>query len=132
MDLSSRLNRVYNLEMGNYQAIQHAVRPEVIYEYVPEVSQADLPTFDKLDRNQAHHDLLFGFSTFLTTKEVQKDAENNPVTNYREICRLQILQQFNIERPPLDLLYQSRTQIRLCRPQPAPGCDAQKLSGANL
>ena len=102
VDLSSRVNRVYPLEMENYHALQHALRPEVIYEYVPEVSQANLPSFDKLDRDQARHDLLFGFSTFLTTKEVKKDAENNPVTSYREITRLQLLQQYNIEQPPLD------------------------------
>ena len=102
VDLTSRLNRVYNLELANYQAIQHALRPEVIYEYVPEVSQDNIPTFDNLDRDLAHHDLRFGFSTFLTTKEVQKDAENNPVAGYREIMRLRILQQLNIERPPLD------------------------------
>jgi LPS-assembly protein len=91
--------------MGDYQAIEHALRPEVIYEYVPEVSQTNLPSFDKLDRNQAHHDLRFGFSTFLTTKEVKMDAENNPVTSYREMARLQILQQYNIEQPPLDEQY---------------------------
>jgi len=102
VDLSSRLNRVYPFEMGPYQAVQHALRPEVIYEYVPEVSQTNLPSFDKLDRDQARHDLLFGFSTFLTTKEVRMDAENQPVTSYREITRLRILQQYNIEQPPLD------------------------------
>lgn len=105
VDLSSRLNRVYNLEMGGFQAVQHALRPEVIYEYVPKVSQSNLPSFDKLDRNQARHDMLFGFSTFLTTKEVKMDAENNPVTSYREITRLRILQQYNFEQPPVDELY---------------------------
>lgn len=105
VDLSSRLNRVYNLELTNYQAIQHALRPELIYEYIPEVSQTNLPTFDYLDRDQARHDLLFGFTTFLTTKEVLKDADNNPAPSYREIARLRILQQLNIERPPLDVVY---------------------------
>ena len=102
VDLSSRVNRVYPLELGNYQALQHALRPEVIYQYVPKVSQTNLPSFDKLDRDQARHDLLFGFSTFLTTKEVKMDAQNQPVTSYREVARLQLLQQYNIEQPPLD------------------------------
>jgi LPS-assembly protein len=104
LDLSSRLNRVYPLNIGNYQAIEHAIRPEVIYEYVPEVSHANLPSFSQLDKDQARHDVLFGFSTFLTTKAVTRDAENNPVTNYQEIARFEALQQFNIEAPPLDPL----------------------------
>ena len=104
LDLSSRLNRVYPLNIGNYQAIEHAIRPEVIYEYVPEVSHANLPSFSQLDKDQARHDVLFGFSTFLTTKAVTRDAENNPVTSYQEIARFEALQQFNIEAPPLDPL----------------------------
>jgi LPS-assembly protein len=102
MDLSSRLNRTYSLNAGNYEAVQHALRPEVIYEYVPEVTHGNLPSFDKLDGNQTRHDLLFGFQTFLTTKEVRNDAESNPVTSYREVARLEVLQQLNIEKPPLD------------------------------
>ncbi len=104
LDLSSRLNRVYPLNIGNYQAIEHAIRPEVMYEYVPEVNHANFPSFSQLDKDQARHDVLFGFSTFLTTKAVTKDAENNPVTNYREVVRFEALQQFNIEAPPLDVL----------------------------
>ncbi len=104
LELSSRLNRVYSPNAGSYEAVQHAIRPELIYEYVPEVNHEDLPSFDQLDKDQARHDVLFGFSTFLTTKEVKKDAENNPVTNYREMVRFEALQQFNIEAPPLDLL----------------------------
>lgn len=30
------------------------------------------------------------------------DAQNQPVTSYREVTRLQLLQQYNIEQPPLD------------------------------
>jgi LPS-assembly protein len=106
VEISSRLNRVYPLDLGNYQAIQHAIRPEIIYEYVPQVSRLnDLPSFGTLDSNQTRHDLLVGFSTFLTGKQVQKDAENNPSASYRELARLEILQQFNIEKPPLDLEY---------------------------
>jgi LPS-assembly protein len=104
LELSSRVNRVYPLNVGNYTAVEHAIRPELFYEYVPEVSQTNLPSFSQLDKDQARHDVLFGFSTFFTTKAVTKDAENNPVTNYREVVRFEALQQFNIEKPPLDTL----------------------------
>jgi LPS-assembly protein len=104
VDFSSRLNRVYPMEVGNFQAIQHAIRPEIIYEYVPKVSHENIPSFDQLDKDLARNNVLFGFQTFLTTKEEQKDAENNPVPNFREVLRFQALQQFNFERPPFDPL----------------------------
>ncbi len=104
LELSSRLNRVYPMNVGDYQAVQHAIRPEFIYEYVPEVNHENIPSFSQLDKDQARHDVLFGFSTFLTTKETRKDAEDNPVTSFREAVRFEALQQFNIEEPPLDPL----------------------------
>jgi LPS-assembly protein len=104
VDLTSRLNRVYSMNTENTQAIQHAIRPQVIYEYVPKVNQENIPSFDRLDKDQARNDMLFGFTTFLTTKEEKKDAENNLVPSYREALRFQALQQFNFERPPLDTL----------------------------
>lgn len=106
VELSNRLNRVYSLNAGSIQAIQHAIRPEIIYEYVPQVNRINsIPTFGTLENNQARHDVLAGFSTFLTAKRVQKDAENNPVTDYLELARFELLQQFNIEKPPQDWEY---------------------------
>jgi len=104
VDLTSRMNRVYSIEAGNFQAIQHSIRPRVIYEYVPKVSHENIPSFDQLDKDLARNDVLFGFQTFLTTRQEQRDAENNPVPNFREVLRFEALQQFNFERPPLDLL----------------------------
>jgi LPS-assembly protein len=99
VDLSSRVNRVYDLQVGGFQSLQHAVRPEMIYEYIPDVEHGDIPQFDGLDRDQARHDMLFGFSSFLTGKQTERSRDGQDVITYRELARLQILQQFNIERP---------------------------------
>jgi LPS-assembly protein len=106
VELSNRLNRVYPLNIGNFQAVQHAIRPEIIYEYLPQLSREnDLPTFATWENNQARHDLLFGFSSFFTGKQVQKASDNNTATSYRELARVEVLQQFNIEKPQLDPQY---------------------------
>lgn len=100
LDLSTRLNRVYPVDFGDYVAVEHAIRPEVRYVYVPEPIQGELPLFDRLDENQARHQLRYGFSTFLTAKENRRDREGNLATYYRELARLQIFQLFNLEDPP--------------------------------
>jgi len=102
MEMSTRLNRVYPIKIGDYVALEHAIRPEVVYEYVPEAIQGDIPRFDRLDQDQARNALRYGFTTFLTAKEVRQDSEGNSVTSYREFARLKLYQLFNIEDPPPD------------------------------
>ena len=99
-ELSTRVNRVYPLEVGNLVAVQHAFRPEISYEYAPDGYRGFLPHFDRLDGNLSRHDLRYGFTTFLTTKESLKDPLGNPVSDYREIARLKFFQVFHVEKPP--------------------------------
>lgn len=98
LDMSTRLNRVYPLEFGNNVAIEHSIRPEILYEYVPDPLQGNIPHFDRLDANQARHDLRYGFTTFLTSKQFLKDAKGNPTTSYLELARLEVSQAYNFER----------------------------------
>jgi LPS-assembly protein len=97
LSLSSRLNRVYPLHFGNLVGVQHAIRPEVVYEYVPQLAQGNIPHFDRLDVSPAQHDVRYGFTSFLTTKEIIKTPDGRSTTSYREMARLQIFQAFNIE-----------------------------------
>jgi len=98
LELTSRLNRTYGFNVWNYVALQHAIRPEIVYEYQPEVDQDDLPQFDSLDDIEERHGIRYGFSNFLTAKTVQQDARGNKVTSYREFARLQVFQTLNIRK----------------------------------
>jgi LPS-assembly protein len=100
VEMDSRLNRVYDWNLGSFTGFQHTIRPEVVYEYVPENLMGTLPHFDRLDGEQARHDIRYGFTTFLTGRETRNDAEGNPITKYRELARLQLFQLFNFEKPP--------------------------------
>lgn len=110
VDLNSRLNKVYSVDFLGFSAIQHTIRPEILYEYVQRPVEGNLPYFDRLDENQARHDIRYGFSNIFTTKESSKDAEGNPVTRYRELARLDVYQTYNIEEMPVvyDDLYDTR------------------------
>lgn len=97
LDMSTRLNRVYPVDFGDNVAVQHAIRPQFMYEYVPNPAESTLPHFDRLDFNQARHDVRYGFSSFLTSKQVHADVEGNQTTNYLEFARIEVSQAFNIE-----------------------------------
>ncbi|MCE5334017.1 MAG: LPS assembly protein LptD [Desulfobacteraceae bacterium] len=101
VDLSTRLNRVYPVDIGGYTAIQHAFRPEIGYEYSEQSVHGNIPHIDRLDEDQARNGIRYGFSTFLTTKEMKADAQGNLVPSYREWARLRVFQFYNVEKPPL-------------------------------
>ncbi len=94
--MTSRLNRVYPFKVWNYVAMQHGIRPEIVYEYQPDVKQGDLPQFDRLDDIEERHGITYGLSNFLIAKGVQSDGQGNQVASYRELARLQIFQTLNI------------------------------------
>lgn len=102
VELSSRLNRVYPVDIGNYTAVQHAIRPEVAYEYAAQGVYGRTPNLDRLDEDQARNGVRFGFSTFLMARENTTDAQGNPATSYREWARFRAFQFFNAEKPPIE------------------------------
>ncbi len=98
LSLSSRLNRVYDLHWGDMVAVQHAIRPEVVYEYVPEpLKGPQIPLFDRLDTNPARNRVEYGFSTFLTAKSMTKGQDGEEVPSYSEVARLKVFQGYNFE-----------------------------------
>lgn len=104
LSMSSRLNRVYDFHLGNVVAVQHAIRPEVVYDYVPQpLDGPDIPLFDRLDTNPAKNRVEYGFSTFLTTKSVTKNQEGEEVPSYLEFARLRVFQGYNFERTSADV-----------------------------
>ncbi len=98
LEMSSRLNRVYAFNMGNVVAMQHSIRPEVVYEYVPKgLGQDDIPQFDPLDADQTFNEIRYGVTNFFTSKSVLRDADGNQATTYHEFARLQLFHAFNFQ-----------------------------------
>jgi LPS-assembly protein len=102
VEMSTRLNRVFPISLGDTVALQHAFRPEVSYEYANQGIQGHTPLIDRLDDDQARNGFRYGFSTFLMAKDVKTDSNGNPVTSYREWARFRAFQFFNIEQPVID------------------------------
>ena len=102
LEMSSRMNRVFPVQIGDAVAVEHSIRPTVVYEYVPRVNQDKLPHFDMLDVNQSRNDIRYGLTNFITAKQVSKDIEGNPVTTYREVARLEVFQAYNFEKSDVE------------------------------
>ncbi|MGA2226185.1 MAG: putative LPS assembly protein LptD [Syntrophobacteraceae bacterium] len=108
VEMSSRVNKEYQVDFMDLKAVQHAIQPEISYEYATQSTFGNqTPLIDRLDQDQARDGIRYGFTTFLTGKEVAKDANGNPIldadgnptTIYRELVRFRVFQFFNVEPP---------------------------------
>lgn len=69
--LSSQFNRVYDMQgftFSDVSKLQHTMTPEIIYDYIPDVSQNKLPYFTNIDRISERNQIFASFTTAFTTK----------------------------------------------------------------
>jgi LPS-assembly protein len=112
VEMSSRVNRVYPVNFLGFTAIQHAIEPEVSYEYATQRLSGQIPQLDQLDLDQARNGVRYGFTTFLTGKRIAPgDSDSDaPAVTYTEIARLRVFEFFNMEPPSYpDILFDSET-----------------------
>ncbi|MDX2455624.1 LPS-assembly protein LptD [Desulfosarcina sp.] len=50
LDLSTEFSRIMGSPVGSIDRIRHRIKPRVVYEYIPDQDQSDLPFFTDLDR----------------------------------------------------------------------------------
>ena len=102
VEMSSRLNREFNVDFWNFTAVQNAIRPEISYEYATQSMNGLTPQLDQLDQDQSRNGIRYGFRSFWTGKQVTTDAAGDLTTTYAEIARFRVFQFFNVEQPPIE------------------------------
>ncbi|MGI9536338.1 MAG: LPS-assembly protein LptD [Desulfocapsaceae bacterium] len=63
-DLGTTLMRTFSMSGKSMTGLTHQVRPYVEYEYLPDVDQADLPSFDGVDRVGEQNQFAYGIDNF--------------------------------------------------------------------
>ena len=73
VEMSTRLNKTYQVDFMDLQAVQHAIQPEISYEYATQSTFGN-PTalIDRLDQDQARDGIRYGFSSLLTGRKWPK------------------------------------------------------------
>lgn len=90
--LSTRLVRVFDVGRGRLERLRHSLQPELLYEYVPNRDQSDLPEFDSLDRIDAVNRISYGLTQRLTGRLAAEDGK----AVYREYLYLRLSQEYDI------------------------------------
>jgi len=92
--LSTRLLRTYALSGKNgVDRIQHSIEPQIVYRYVGNYDQDDLPYYDPYDRINDDNLISYALVNRFTGRSV--DADGN--RSYRELANLRLSQSYDID-----------------------------------
>jgi len=124
-DLSTEIYNVYSLNGKGIKLIKHSVRPQIIYDYIPdqELEQKKYPYFDSLDRIGRKNLLTYSITNTFTSRSIkhtkekdnlqvgkidkpiekrekpqEEEIEKPPSYNYRQFCRFKLEQSYDINK----------------------------------
>jgi LPS-assembly protein len=107
-DLSTEVSRVFDHKGTTVDKIKHAIRPQVVYEYIPDVEQEDLPDFvgTIVEKNLVTYSLTNNFTARTSERpkpdsEAQLEGEQEqgslpPKYSYHDFCRIKFTQSYDI------------------------------------
>jgi LPS-assembly protein len=121
LDIFTELKRTFATRHPHLQGIQHTLKPQLLYRFVPQEDQSDLPFFDATDRIAKEHRITYALTNLLVSKwareiRPQEDSAQSVTAdavtpNYNTFCRFKLSQSFDInearEDNPLNFQNQS-------------------------
>ncbi len=100
LKFSTDFHRVFDLDGSDVEKIRHSVKPEVTYQYTPDVDQGNLPDF--VPKVAAKNSITYGLTNFLVVRERTKEG----IAAYRDYLRLKLSQTYDIREASRDLFPQ--------------------------
>jgi LPS-assembly protein len=113
VDLSTEVYKVFNLNGKRVERIKHIIRPNIIWDYIPEKDQSELPSLDSIDQIAGENLITYSLTNTLTSKAKRNTRGNNgppadkPVTDrnheqqkydYNEFLRFELEQSYDINK----------------------------------
>lgn len=106
-DLSSEIYKIYRTNGDRLRAVKHAIRPQVVYNFIPEQDQTDWPRYNSVDRIAETNDITYSIVNTFTSKSTRtrEEDEEEPQPEaggdsedytYTEFCRFKIEQSYDI------------------------------------
>ena len=79
LDLSTEFSRIMGSPVGSIDRIRHSIKPRVVYEYIPEQDQSDLPDFDTgIDRIDKANEVTYSLTNTFTARTTKKTRTTAP------------------------------------------------------
>jgi LPS-assembly protein len=107
LDLSSGIYNVYSLKENGIERIRHAVRPQIVYEFIPDQKQDEYPSFDGLDRIGEKNLITYSITNTFTSRSRKHTVEQGrrqedeyavPSYTYNDFLRFKLEQSYDINK----------------------------------
>jgi LPS-assembly protein len=101
-DLSTEFSRVFQAEGQSANKIRHAIRPQIVYEYVPVPEDENYPYFEGVDGLEEKHLVTYSVTNSFTAKTAQEHHPGNGPRqdfgkyHYNDSCRIKLAQSYDI------------------------------------
>jgi len=117
VDLFSEVYHVFNIDGKRVERIKHIVRPNIIYDYIPEKDQSEFPFLDDIDRIERKNLVTYSLTNTLTSKSKKNTGEikglskdkstadssyEPPMYDYNEFLRFKLEQSYDINKEKED------------------------------
>lgn len=95
LDTSTDFQRVFDIEGDEVQKIKHTIRPQIIYNYIPDIKQDSLPGFISAiaKTNTLTYYLI---QTFTSKSLLGKSPQGEDLFGYRDFLSLKLYQTYDI------------------------------------
>ena len=100
LDLSSDIYKIYSGIGDRIDKIKHNVRPQIIYDYIPDKDQADLPSFDALDRIGKANLITYSITNTLISRLEKNDRFSG--YDYLQFLRFKVQQSYDFNKEKED------------------------------
>jgi LPS-assembly protein len=113
LDVFTEISKVFDLQGQMFEKIEHTIRPQIGYAFIPDVNQSGLPSFDALDQIDKTNQITYSLTNTLTSKskptraersgagpqDTGNDSGQKPVDyNYQDFFRFKVGQSFDFEK----------------------------------
>ena len=102
LDMSTGFDRVFKIDTAGHDRLKHSIRPQVVYEYIPDQDQEDLPRFDDWDRIERLNRITYSLTNTLIARAPRLPGADGQVRGpqhiYTPFTRLRLEQHFDINR----------------------------------
>ncbi len=105
LDLSTEIYRIFSMNRLGVDRLKHSIRPQIVYDFIPEQDQSRFPRFDAFDRIEKQNLVTYSLNNTLTARKPvalepnTKDAEDvgkRPNFTYSQFCYFKLSQSYDI------------------------------------
>ncbi len=113
-ELSTKLIKIFNPDNGFADKIKHELTPKLEYEYIPNIIQNDLPSFDSIDRIKEKNLLTWSLTNYFISRKSELTPKGEEKLTYQEFAYFKLYQSYDIKtdrdkesRPFSDITFDS-------------------------